>query len=166
MLFSLSERDIAIEEGREAVGGGHRKKEDPVLRPAARASIRRDAAPAPRGVPEASPGSSVSDRRRVTSKRYLGCDWCRIRLRASAPEVDLLDGMCPICDATLQPAAHVADVLGFGLFDVGLSSFADHESRRPLGAHRSSGKGSSTPPQVVNHSRARVQIPDQHPSGL
>jgi hypothetical protein len=54
------------------------------------------------------------------------------------PEFDPLGGMCPLCGATLKPAAHAADVLGYGLFDVGLGLPADLGSRR-----RSAGKRSS-----------------------
>ena len=75
--------------------------------------------------------------------RQLGCDSCRIRLPASSPEVDLLGGMCPLCGAPLEPAARVADVLGYGLFDVGLGLPSDLESRRASGAKRSSDKTGS-----------------------
>jgi hypothetical protein len=126
MLFSLSGRDIVTEEGREAVGRGHRKQEAP------RSSFRRLGA-----------GWSALDRGRVSDSRHLSCESCRVRLRASAPEVDLLDGMCPLCGEPLRPAARVADVLGFGLFDVGLGLPSDHESRSRSGAQRSSDKGGS-----------------------
>jgi hypothetical protein len=79
----------------------------------------------------------------MSAARHLGCESCRIRLRASAPEVDLLDGMCPLCGEPLRLAARVADVLGFGLFDVGLGLPSDHESRRPSVAHRLPSKGGS-----------------------
>ncbi len=77
----------------------------------------------------------------MSASRHLSCAACRVRLRASAPEVDLLDGMCPLCGEPLKPAASVADVLGFGLFDVGLGLPSDQESRRPSGAQRSSNNG-------------------------
>jgi hypothetical protein len=51
------------------------------------------------------------------SSNHLSCAACRIRIRASAPEVHLLDGMCPACGAALQAATHAADVLGFRAFD-------------------------------------------------
>ncbi len=79
----------------------------------------------------------------MSASGQLSCESCRIRLPASAPEVDLLDGMCPLCGTTLKPAAHVADVLGYGLFDVGLGVPSDQESRRPSGAQRSSYKSGS-----------------------
>jgi hypothetical protein len=47
----------------------------------------------------------------------MTCAGCRIRLRASAPEIELLDGLCPICAAVLQPAEHAANALGFRAFD-------------------------------------------------
>ena len=70
---------------------------------------------------------------RIASSGHLGCAACRIRIRANAPEVDLLDGMCPICNARLQPAGRVADLLGFGLFDVGLGSASDRQFQTPPG---------------------------------
>ena len=79
----------------------------------------------------------------MSAARHLGCESCRIRLPASAPEVDLLDGMCPLCGEPLRLAARIADVLGFGLFDVGLGVPSDHDSRRASGAHRVWNKGGS-----------------------
>ncbi len=83
------------------------------------------------------------DWRRMSASRQLSCKSCRIRLPASAPEVDLLDGMCPLCGTALEPAARVVDVLGYGLYDVGLGVPSDQESRRPSGAERSSYKSGS-----------------------
>ena len=40
-------------------------------------------------------GRRASAHGRVMSTRHLGCVTCRIRLHATAPEVDLLEGMCP-----------------------------------------------------------------------
>ena len=51
------------------------------------------------------------------SSNHLACAACRIRIRASAPEVHLLDGMCPACGAALEAVASGADVLGFRVFD-------------------------------------------------
>lgn len=48
---------------------------------------------------------------------HLACAACRIRVPASAPEVHLLDGMCPACGAALEAVASGADVLGFRVFD-------------------------------------------------
>lgn len=79
----------------------------------------------------------------MSAARHLGCESCRIRLPASAPEVDLLDGMCPLCGEPLRLAARIADVLGFGLFDVGLGVPSEHESRRASVAQRLSKEGGS-----------------------
>jgi hypothetical protein len=51
--------------------------------------------------------------------------------------------MCPLCGEPLRLAARIADVLGFGLFDVGLGLPPDHESRRPWVSHRLSNKRGS-----------------------
>jgi hypothetical protein len=110
MLFSLSGRDIVTEKGREAAGRGHRNE----------------------------PARDAHGCARVSATRHLSCDSCRVRLPAGAPEVDLLDGMCPLCGVTLRPASRVADVLGFALFDVGLP--ADLESCRRSGAKRALGE--------------------------
>jgi hypothetical protein len=53
------------------------------------------------------------------SLHHVSCAVCRIRLRATAPEIELLDGMCPICGLRLQPATDAASVLGFRSFDWG-----------------------------------------------
>jgi hypothetical protein len=60
------------------------------------------------------------------SSRHLGCPGCRIRVRASAPEVDLLEGSCPICGATLRPVLSASGLMGFRLFD--LDAFSEQES--------------------------------------
>lgn len=52
------------------------------------------------------------------SSQHVSCAVCRIRLRATAPEIELLDGLCPICGVPLQPAT-AASVLGFRSFDWG-----------------------------------------------
>jgi hypothetical protein len=60
------------------------------------------------------------------SAHHLSCQGCRIRLRATGPNVDLLEGMCPICGAGLQPAACALDVMGFRSFDLGALSEDDY----------------------------------------
>jgi hypothetical protein len=60
------------------------------------------------------------------SPRHLNCGECRIRVRADAPEIALLEGRCPICEATLRVSS-ASDVLGFRSFD--LDALADQESR-------------------------------------
>jgi len=52
------------------------------------------------------------------SSRHLSCSACRIRVRANAPEIGLLEGHCPICGAALNPATSSFDVLGFRSFDL------------------------------------------------
>jgi hypothetical protein len=56
------------------------------------------------------------------SRRHLGCLACRIRLHATAPEIELLEGMCPACGARLKLASSTSDLIGFRLFDLGLLS--------------------------------------------
>jgi hypothetical protein len=55
--------------------------------------------------------------------RHLGCPGCRIRVFANAPEIDLLEGSCPICGASLRPVSSARDVMGFRWFD--LDAFSD-----------------------------------------
>jgi hypothetical protein len=57
--------------------------------------------------------------------RHLSCPSCRIRVRADAPEIDLLEGRCPICAASLRAAAQASDVIGFRSFDLGPLSGED-----------------------------------------
>jgi hypothetical protein len=52
------------------------------------------------------------------ASRHLSCPGCRIRVRASAPEIGLLEGRCPICGAALTPVSSSAAVLGFRSFDL------------------------------------------------
>src|SRR5207245_9254184 len=71
--------------------------------------------------------------------RHLSCRGCRIRVLANAPEIDLLEGSCPICGATLRPVASAQGVLGFRWFDLdalsdGALSGAPHAVGRPLDA--------------------------------
>jgi hypothetical protein len=63
------------------------------------------------------------------SARHLGCQGCRIRVRASAPEIDLLEGRCPICGATLRAASSTSEVMGFRSFD--LDALSEQEPSDP-----------------------------------
>ena len=54
----------------------------------------------------------------MTPVRYLSCADCRIRVKASVPEIDLLEGSCPICGAALGANASAADVMGLRSFDL------------------------------------------------
>jgi hypothetical protein len=63
------------------------------------------------------------------SFRHLSCPACRIRVRASAPEIGLLEGSCPICGAALRPVSSSSGVLGFRSFD--LDALSEQESSGP-----------------------------------
>jgi hypothetical protein len=52
------------------------------------------------------------------SSRHLSCQGCRIRVRASAPDIDLLEGACPICGAKLRAVPFPSSVMGFRSFDL------------------------------------------------
>ena len=52
------------------------------------------------------------------SSRHLSCQGCRIRVRANAPEIELLEGSCPICGAELRAVPFPSGVLGFRSFDL------------------------------------------------
>lgn len=56
------------------------------------------------------------------SSRHLTCLGCRIRVRANAPEIALLEGRCPICGATLRPGLSASRVVGFRSFDLDVLS--------------------------------------------
>jgi hypothetical protein len=56
------------------------------------------------------------------SSRHLSCEDCRIRVRASAPEIGLLEGRCPICAADLKAVPFPSGVLGFRSFDLDVFS--------------------------------------------
>jgi hypothetical protein len=56
------------------------------------------------------------------SSRHLSCESCRIRVRASAPEIGLLEGSCPICGAKLKAVPFPSGVLGFRSFDLDVLS--------------------------------------------
>jgi hypothetical protein len=62
------------------------------------------------------------------SCRHLSCGGCRIRIRADAREIDLLDGRCPICAEALGAISPASSVLGFRAFD--LDAFSDHPSTK------------------------------------
>jgi hypothetical protein len=69
------------------------------------------------------------------SPRHLSCPACRIRVLANDPEIDLLQGGCPICEATLRAVSSASEVVGFRSFDLG----------------ELSGAGSSGAPHTVGH---------------
>jgi hypothetical protein len=52
------------------------------------------------------------------SRRHHSCPGCRIRVLANAPEIDLLEGSCPICGAVLMPISSARGVMGLRLFDL------------------------------------------------
>lgn len=60
------------------------------------------------------------------SSRHLSCEGCRIRVRASAPEIGLLEGRCPICGVKLSAVPFPSGVLGFRSFD--LDALSDQAS--------------------------------------
>jgi len=69
------------------------------------------------------------------SPRHLSCPACRLRVFANDPEIDLLEGSCPICGATLKPVPSASEVVGFRSFDLaelsdGRSSGARHHVGR------------------------------------
>ncbi len=66
---------------------------------------------------------------------HLICSGCRIRVRADAPEIDVLEGCCPICGEALTAAASASHVLGFRSF--GLDALSE--------------QGPSAPPTVPGH---------------
>ena len=51
------------------------------------------------------------------SSRHLSCPACRIRVLANDPEIDLLEGSCPLCGATLTVSS-ASEVVGFRSFDL------------------------------------------------
>ena len=69
------------------------------------------------------------------SSRHLSCQGCRIRVRASAPEIELLEGGCPICGAKLTAVAFPSDVLGFRSFDLDAFSQPRSSDRPSTPAH-------------------------------
>jgi hypothetical protein len=65
------------------------------------------------------------------SARHLSCRDCRIRVRASAPEIVLLEGSCPICGATLTAVPLPSGVVGFRSFDLDVLSEQGSGDRPP-----------------------------------
>jgi len=70
----------------------------------------------------------------MMSFRHLSCPGCRIRVRASAPEIGLLEGSCPLCGAALRPVSSSSGVLGFRSFD--LDALSEQEPGDPPPAPR------------------------------
>jgi hypothetical protein len=69
------------------------------------------------------------------SSRHLSCQGCRIRVRAGAPEIELLEGGCPICGAKLRAVPFPSDVLGFRSFDLDALSQPRSSDRPSTPAH-------------------------------
>jgi C4-type Zn-finger protein len=67
--------------------------------------------------------------KKVSAADHLSCPGCRIRVRASAPEIDLLEGRCPICGATLRAVSSASGVMGFRSFD--LDALSEQEPSGP-----------------------------------
>jgi hypothetical protein len=65
------------------------------------------------------------------SSRHLSCEGCRIRVRASAPEIGLLEGRCPICEAKLRAVPFPSGVMGFRSFDLDALSDQGSSDRPP-----------------------------------
>jgi hypothetical protein len=70
------------------------------------------------------------------SSRHLSCEGCRIRVRANAPEIGLLEGRCPICGATLRAVPFPSGVMGFRSFDLDALSGQESSDRSPTPAQR------------------------------
>ena len=68
------------------------------------------------------------------SSRHLSCEGCRIRVRASAPEIGLLEGSCPICGAKLRAVPFPSGVMGFRSFDLDALSEQGSSDRPPTPA--------------------------------
>jgi hypothetical protein len=68
------------------------------------------------------------------SSRHLSCEGCRIRVRASAPEIGLLEGRCPICGAKLRAVPFPSGVMGFRSFDLDALSDQGSSDRPPTPA--------------------------------
>lgn len=60
------------------------------------------------------------------ASRHLSCPACRIRVRANAPEIALLEDRCPLCGAPLGTVSPAAGVIGFRYFD--LDELAEQKS--------------------------------------
>ncbi len=50
--------------------------------------------------------------------RHLSCPACRLRVRANAPAIAVLENHCPLCGAPLSAVASAAAVMGFRSFDL------------------------------------------------
>src|SRR5689334_9369274 len=70
------------------------------------------------GAVRAPRGRRAPARSGVMSPRHLSCQDCRIRVRASAPEIAVLEGSCPICGAKLTAVPFPSGVMGFRSFDL------------------------------------------------
>jgi len=57
----------------------------------------------------------------------LSCPDCRVRVRARAKDIALLEGNCPICGATLRFSS-ASEALGLRLFDLDALSEQDGSS--------------------------------------
>ena len=68
------------------------------------------------------------------SSRHLSCEGCRIRVRATAPEIGLLEGRCPICGARLRAVPFPSGVVGFRSFDLDALSDQGSSDRPPTPA--------------------------------
>jgi len=65
------------------------------------------------------------------ASQHLSCEDCRIRVRESAPEIELLDGKCPVCGAKLKAVASPSDVIGFRSFDLDMLAAEGPNDRLP-----------------------------------
>ena len=68
------------------------------------------------------------------SSRHLSCQDCRIRVRASAPGIALLEGSCPICGAKLTAVPFPSGVIGFRSFDLDVLAEGWSSDRPPAPA--------------------------------
>ena len=68
------------------------------------------------------------------SSRHLSCQSCRIRVRASAPEIELLGRRCPLCGAKLNAVPFPSGVMGFRSFDLDALSDQGSSDRAPAPA--------------------------------
>jgi hypothetical protein len=84
----------------------------------------------PVGAPWTTRVQRAPDGSRMMS-RHLSCAACRVRLRASAPEIAVLEGRCPICGATLTPVSSAAGVVGLRSFDLDALSQSDDQRGPP-----------------------------------
>src|SRR5271167_4434478 len=52
------------------------------------------------------------------ASRHLSCPECRLRVRANAPAIAVLENHCPLCGAPLSAVSSAAAVMGFRSFDL------------------------------------------------